>query len=963
MLRNSNRATRHQRASTFYWAFATTFLFGVLLFFIELSNPFSNFSALEWLVFTLAAILVIIFLNFVFGIWRSLRIQKIRHQPSWVYYFSIVILIGPLWSTLFFILISVLLSTVTLDSYIIRAIFFNIIFSIFFYIFLLLIRKSKYSENLRFASGSVGAEEDKLEFKESAANIAHGLQRLNRYVNVIGLYGGLGFGKSSYARMIVENLDQDKTLYTYISLTETNEARDFSKLFAERWFETLKLRYPKIDTVLALPFMQAVLRESGNGVLASIMSIISGLNKGLVETRAVTFDEYYKPKEKKSTVSSSVAGLFGNVPEFHEDFWVIMVDELDRAHFEETYRVIEVIERFKNEGRTGLPIKLIFILCISTPEFKSHLDIFKESDQRAALIDQFLHDGKSITQIIFIPPTSEKMGEYILEKIKQFKTELDLNLDRVIEEAYPDTFPDTTREFIQDHVKALSYIMGKLQINSARVVSRCFQGLFLFYSSFRDRSGKLQKPPIRFSDLLAMEYVKIKYPHLILFFERTIGLLLASYNEAGRGMTRAGFNSYLIKDKLKERKISLADWVSEVTGITIPDSQKKEIEDIIGLISYSYLDYLNVDSNTKNADLYYDSLSLPKNLYDYLSVVSDSVETSFDYYNQIYRKHQDGKLDFKTLDLSDIVGYAKFVTDIPRSSISINVELLSDLARRITEKEVEVTPKNTGDTIYDSVIYQFVFQIVAVAERDRESKDQIPSDNLSVAFRDLKKVLESPDVITGGKFIILNSLANNTRGSGSDIHFRLENTFSRLQKYWSSDLLNLIRHVFEEANQKYNIDQKVIYDNEENFFYTMYQGWSGRADAADEIKNIRMVARRGLEKHPDAIGLYWRRYKFNKQWTDFSDVLRDDPFFGHDANHELYMPLTTLVEVTKLASINDEEVSKKLAFWGAAMEDQKYKDFAKLKDDKTTLKAVLVARQLLVDNLSITKHSSNNQAK
>ena len=64
----------------------------------------------------------------------------------------------------------------------------------------------------RFAAGSVGLDDDELGFKRSAINAHQGLLSLANYISVIGLYGGLGFGKSSFVRMILEKFDSKKTL-------------------------------------------------------------------------------------------------------------------------------------------------------------------------------------------------------------------------------------------------------------------------------------------------------------------------------------------------------------------------------------------------------------------------------------------------------------------------------------------------------------------------------------------------------------------------------------------------------------------------------------------------------------------------------------------------------------------------------------------------------------------------------
>ena len=187
----------------------------------------------------------------------QLKKQVIHNQPSWVFYsYWGIINSLLLWSLFVFL-------SENREYWWNGSWKFGLILSLIIIISKWLNERIAKLPNLAFksfASGAVGINDDKLNFKISAQNAATGLKKLDDYVNVVGLYGGLGFGKSSYARMIMESFDVKETLYTYISLTETNEAKDFSKLFAERWSETLAERYPKIDVASYLPFMQSILR-------------------------------------------------------------------------------------------------------------------------------------------------------------------------------------------------------------------------------------------------------------------------------------------------------------------------------------------------------------------------------------------------------------------------------------------------------------------------------------------------------------------------------------------------------------------------------------------------------------------------------------------------------------------------------------------------------------------------------
>jgi len=910
---------------------------------------FIYFSQPQLFVVIFSLFLAAVLLNFVFNLLEEIKIQKIRNQPSWVYYIFLGLAIGPNLATAgLFIFMQGLnnpLSFIGLGV-------FNCSFSLVLILLLFFIREDRIDKNYRFASGSVSSEGDGLGFRHSAEHVARGLEKIDKYVSVVALYGELGFGKSSYARMIIENFNPDNILYTYISLTETNEAKDFSKLFAERWMETLKKRYPKIDTVLALPFMQSILRESGNNLLADMLSTVTPwLGKGLIRTKAKVCDEYCELKDGQKT-SDEIAMLFGNIPDIKEDVWIVMVDEIERAQFDEAYRVVEIIERFKNEGRTGLPIKVLFLLCISNYDFSKLLSVFKDKDPRAYLINQFFYDDpKSINQILFLPPVDDDIKKkYIIDQIRKVIGSCDnLKLKAELGAANFDGISSPTQGFLSDD-ESLSFLLGLFLTSSPRVIARCMQGLLFFCTAFRNKAGKLVDINIRFSDLLAMEYAKIKYPYIINFFINSIWLPLVDYKETGGGLSSDGFRAYFQKEKLKKGNQRLADWIETSTGVSIREDMKNEVEDIVGLISYGYFNFLRKDQHTKDADLYYNSLALPENLYNYLFIISDKIVTPFNRYNKIYIKHKKEPADLSVLDLPVLLGYSHFISDVSSSSISIHMDVLREITKRILERKVNIELRNTGDTLYDNLILQFIFQLMEIVERDHRSLDSA-SDELSIAYDQLKNVLGSSMVTTGAKYMILNSLANNARGSGSMIHSRLNSVFSKFRKYWDEDVKKVISAVFAEADKKYYTNNLVIYENEENFFYTMYQGWSGRADAKNEIEKIRALASRNLVNYSDAINLYWDHYDFDEKWKNFDDVLRDGRFSRRSLNFELYMPLTTLLDITEESDIifSNREISQKFNFWKDVHNNIQYKDLVKVKDDLGTLRAVLIKENLLLD--------------
>ena len=337
------------------------------------------------------------------------------------------------------------------------------------------------------------SNDDSLNFRKSTHEAATAIKDSKKYVSVVALNGGYGEGKSSYARMIIEAVGAKTSLYSYISLTETNATNDFSKLFAERWFETLNERYPTINIAPHVASLEAILRESTNhsALVSAISQILVKLNFGLSKTVAKCWDLNALKKEegKKIFVPNSTAARFNHIPEIKENVWIINIDEIERAQLDEIYRVIEVIERFKHEGRFGLPVKLVFLLCVSGSNLQKRLEDLKGfGNEKAQLIeDFFFNNPKSRDQNLFLPPIPQEVKE-------QFTRDL-LNKILVKFHLTESTEPESTpvgeiNEFIGDEDKSLTWVINTLSRESPRMIVKVCQELEFFYHCFRGLDGK-----------------------------------------------------------------------------------------------------------------------------------------------------------------------------------------------------------------------------------------------------------------------------------------------------------------------------------------------------------------------------------------------------------------------------------------------------------------------------------------
>jgi len=929
----------------YVWRSFWLVLFSVTIYYlISISVPtdfkyFTNFRfETAHLLIGISFLLCIGLFLFLFNPGTQLVKQEIHKQPSWVFYLYWAFING------FLIWVAVNFFTENREEWWGGFWWFGLIPSLTILLlkFLNEILGRKPDLSFRdFASGSAGLEHDKLDFVTSAKNAAEGLKKLTGYVNVVGIYGGLGFGKSSYARMIIESFEPHNTLYTYISLTETNEARDFSKLFAERWLQTLKARYPKFDITSYLPFMYSILRESGNGILSETLKVLSsiGIDRGLIETKVAAYDEHFS-KNMPTFTSVTVSKIFGNIPQIQESVWIIMVDEIERAQIDEVYRLVEIVERFRSEGRSGLPVKLLFIFCISEPEFGDYLKTFVDKDLRVSPLQTFFYESKSVSRHIFLPPLEPNTKyKFIDEQIFKVVEREEIQ-EAPKEDIYPNTFSNPTFKFM-DNKEAMGYLYGVLGQQSLRMIVRTVTALDFFYGAFRDRSGGLQKNTIRLSDVVALEFIKIRYPFLMDFFLKTIHYLIAQTEQNNMG-------GYFLKKDLEEKKIGLPEWIERETNRKLTDIEKKDVLDLIGLVMHYYFDFLARDYNVKTKDKYAGTTSYPEVMHDYLSLVSDSIETNYRKYSQLFQKHKastDDKLVEK-LENGDLIGYARFLYDLYEAPQDFHVEIINELSRRLVEKEIKQSPMRVEDTPFDEAIYQFIFQIVSLTEKDQLKEE--PSEQMKSAFEALKKVLTAVKLPVGAKLLVLNSLANNRRGGVSDVHARLESAFQKLSKYYIDEIKTLATKIFNEFDQRYLDGHDVLYDNEENFFFTMYQSWSGSKDANEEIAKIRKAAERSLERYPEALKLYWNQYPIKDGWRDLDDVYRDDVFFPRSENTgTLYMPLETLVRITNEAKIEDKELKAKAAFWGKLLNEARLQEQFVLKDDSNTLKSVLTQRNIL----------------
>ena len=134
----------------------------------------------------------------------------------------------------------------------------------------------------------------------------------------------------------------------------------------------------------------------------------------------------------------------------------------------------------------------------------------------------------------------------------------------------------------------------------------------------------------------------------------------------------------------------------------------------------------------------------------------------------------------KNLGATELLNYSRFLLDLGSENIKLNIDVAREIVARVLDDKIKLAPRDVGSTMLDEAIYQLAFQIATITESAAVDTDTPPQE-IKIVFEVLQKILALGNINTGAKYIILNSLANDERGSGSDINFRLQSAFESLE--------------------------------------------------------------------------------------------------------------------------------------------------------------------------------------
>lgn len=495
-----------------------------------------------------------------------------------------------------------------------------------------------------------------------------------------------------------------------------------------------------------------------------------------------------------------------------------------------------------------------------------------------------------------------------------------------------------------DNDESMDFIMNLLIRESPRLNERILDHLSQRIHAFKTIKGNKIQNQIRFSDFLTLSYISIKYPYLIEFFKNTIHELLPPVTESLR-YERIGKQ---LDDKKEDKKPDISGWITKATKYSFSLDEEKNIANkLVGAVSHMYFDRLAGKYDDVDKLKFDGSSSYPENLNDYLNIIPGYTSNEFTISHSILKQHSDSGRLSKDISVKDLYEYSRLLRHYARGSVQagFNLEVAENILNFISTGKIKPDPRVVKDTDLQAIIYEFCFQLLEVVEN---------ADKGNIKLRDIievfKKSLRSNYLTIGAKYQILNVFANIEREPGADIHRRMDRAFDQMTAE-DEKIKNVIRGVIRESEKLYFKGTTTIYEREENFFYVLYQYWSGNPLNADEIREIQEVAKRNLWEFPDAIRLYWDQFPHREGDKGIDDSLRLD--FG-DYKTELYMPLDNLLEATEKAKLrfkDDPEFLKKVEYWTKIRSDKnefnKFKERRKIKEDTSTLKAVLIRRGIV----------------
>ncbi len=896
--------------------------FHYLEWILTLKNPL-----LWYLISVISFVAIVGMLAWFFDLAKILRVQKIYERPSFVYFLRVAIILGLMSSILFKLLHGVLLPGSYYPAYalyFLDAVCVAVISFTLHFFYKLYLKPAGFPE-LVHAYGAVGKSEDLYGLASIGERLSHIIENLGRNVSVLCVTAPMGAGKSSLIRMALESLDNSTFLYTYVSLTESNAENDFSKLFMSRWLDTLSGRYPVMKLAHAAFGLEEVLRESNGDWLHTTVRFLFSRNKAFFRSKTRTFGEFYSGDNKY--VDTEVNKIFGGVDAFKEGLWIVVIDEIERAKPGEIYRVIEIIERFKNIGNSGMPVKVVFILPISWQELSERAKA-ECCDMLDVAHGFFSNGSKSVTDFFHVPvPDSDTLRAGLLDQLRTlFDKPYKETLDRMNDVRYVHL---NESSFNDDSADRLEVVLDLLSGKSLRFINRVFDSAFYKTEAFSRLNYYPLAGHLPLSDLLALELISLKYPRFYDFMYEKLDYFSGS------------ISSYFRKDEVKKKYKSFVNWFEVESGVELDLYQREELLKLLQLCAFHYVEiFNNNDRYSGRMEPRSGTTSHPDYLRDYFTLQSGQNLDGKRRLYRIYLEHSDKKLTMiDSLEDKDFKDYIYFLRHMQVTNPELFYDLMSRWKSRfahIKNRSVEPYPRDLSfDDIYDGFVYAYEVLILCLLELTK-------ADVLSRVYAFFHEFVVDESNKFESRFIFLSGFVNRRRGSG--IHSELTNAFAKLRVGFASDVDRDIEVLFNQLRSMIGSGRNLLLE-EKNFFYVLYQSWSGRKDSGAELENMSKHVRKWLKEKPILVNHFWDQLPIEeKQWSNEFEIRQA----LHDRHPFTYLGIQELIAITRSNKGHlTQDNFQKFSFW-YMLDDKLLMSVDEIrKEDASTLMSELLAQNLV----------------
>lgn len=258
--------------------------------------------------------------------------------------------------------------------------------------------------------------------------------------------------------------------------------------------------------------------------------------------------------------------------------------------------MIEVIERFRQLGKDGLPVQLVFILCFDAAHFINMKPSPSDSEhaEKVALVKDFITNTslKSVDIFQGVPVSSlNRRLELVLAKLKEIlPKKVFAQTDGKLQYDFLDGIYDVEASDFNpiNHVvegqgdysfkEVFDYLLLKLTAQPTRASVRLTQQVEFFMQSFPEQDEEWLAN-INLSTLMAYQYVRLLRPGLLPF----IGVSYVHFDPELKSFftMHNGFISGFRSGSGDEDTRSLKQRILEHTGIDTSLYDEAELESIV----------------------------------------------------------------------------------------------------------------------------------------------------------------------------------------------------------------------------------------------------------------------------------------------------------------------------------------------------------------------------------------------